>query len=208
MRPDLNHFVGPRSEAGDIPPRLRALPAELPPPYDWAEFRRRERARFDHHKRPIVKWSHAAAAAGLTLFVAAMAMLSRADRHESSVDEPELTAGRTAPAATGSEAPQPQGAGVSALNEHANVAANAAAMAATRQWLAQQPPEPAVVRVGPRLAVANLEDRIAWVDDVLSDEQAEGANQDSVQALQQERATLVNLLAQVRYAEVLAADLY
>jgi aryl-alcohol dehydrogenase-like predicted oxidoreductase len=76
---------------------------------------------------------------------------------------------------------------------------------ASRQWLARQPAEPAVVRVGPRLAVANLEDRIAWLDDALTDEQLDDVPSTHVSALQQERARLVNSLAQVRYAETLAA---
>ena len=72
----------------------------------------------------------------------------------------------------------------------------------TRQ---RQPAEPAVVRVGPRLAVANLEDRIAWLDDAVTDEQFGSEDATHVAALQQERARLVNSLAQVRYAETLAA---
>ncbi len=45
---------------------------------------------------------------------------------------------------------------------------------ATRQWLARQPPEPALVRVVPRIAVANLEDRIAWFDDAMTEERLHG----------------------------------
>ena len=65
--------------------------------------------------------------------------------------------------------------------------------------------EPAVVRVGTRSAVADLEDRIALVDDVLSDEGLEAGNSVHIVALQHERARLVNSFAQVRYAETLAA---
>jgi len=60
--------------------------------------------------------------------------------------------------------------------------------------------------VQPRMTVANLEDRIAWFDDVLTEESLQGANADNVKVLQQERARLVSSLAQVRYAESLASD--
>ena len=54
--------------------------------------------------------------------------------------------------------------------------------------------------------MANLEDRIAWFDDAMTDERLHGASSDHIKVLQQERARLVSSLAQVRYAEVLAAD--
>ena len=76
----------------------------------------------------------------------------------------------------------------------------------TREWLARQPSEPVLVHVGSRITVANLEDRIAWFDDALTDGRLQGANADYVKVLQQERARLVSSLAQVRYAEALAAD--
>ena len=78
---------------------------------------------------------------------------------------------------------------------------------ASERWLTHLPAEPAVMRVGTRIAVANLEDRIAWVDDVLSDESLDAVNPTHVGALEHERARLVNSLAQVRYAETLAAGL-
>ncbi len=77
---------------------------------------------------------------------------------------------------------------------------------ATREWLARQPAEPALVRVVPRIAVANLEDRIAWFDDALTEESLDSGNADHLKVLQQERARLVASLAQVRYAESLVAD--
>jgi hypothetical protein len=61
------------------------------------------------------------------------------------------------------------------------------------------------VHVGTRAAVAGLEDRIAQVDDLLTFVRLEGARPDGIVALQQERARLVGSLAQVRYAEVMAA---
>jgi hypothetical protein len=96
------------------------------------------------------------------------------------------------------------------LAAQAAVAAQLAALAASpasKRWLEEQPAEPALVRVGPRLAVANLEDRIAWVDDALTDAQFTDGSAAGMRALRDERARLVGSLAQVRYAETLAGQL-
>jgi hypothetical protein len=217
MRPDLNRslrsFFDPRGD--DIARRLRELPGELDTPYDWTEFRRRERAR-NWRPRHAVKWQHAATAAGVTVFIAVMAIWGRSAHHEAGIS-----------ASTAGVAPQSQERGAAENRAHENndealkigattlAIAQAAIVAAQRanseraqasqQWLARQPAEPAVVRVGPRLAVANLEDRIAWLDDALTDEQLDDVHSTHVTTLQQERARLVNSLAQVRYAETLAA---
>src|SRR5262249_524167 len=77
---------------------------------------------------------------------------------------------------------------------------------AIESWLAALPREPAVVRVGPGADVAQLEDNIAQVDDLLTSLRvSEGRRPDRLVALQTERARLVRSLAQVRYAEVLAS---
>jgi hypothetical protein len=47
--------------------------------------------------------------------------------------------------------------------------------------------------VGARAAVASLEDRIAWVDDALSDAQFARQIAEEMQALERERAQLVEL---------------
>jgi hypothetical protein len=218
MRPDLNRsirsFFDPRGE--DIAHRLRELPGEADVPYDWAEFRRRERTRY-WRPRQAVKWQHAATAAGVTVFIAVMAMWGR------SVHPPEdvrISEASTSPSleqpasgSTGNEAPA--NATHEIVGQVAAITLEASILAAQRaareraqasqQWLARQPDEPALIRVGPRLAVANLEDRIAWLDDALTDEQFGRVDAQQVAALQQERARLVNSLAQVRYAETLAA---
>jgi hypothetical protein len=62
------------------------------------------------------------------------------------------------------------------------------------------------VRVGTRAAVAGLEDRIAQLDDLLSEARVEGTQPASLVALQQQRARLVRSLAQVRYAETLVYE--
>jgi len=201
MRPDLNHFTSPRAPArtDDIPRQLRNLPSQLPPPCGWAEFRRRGRDRFPG-RRNLVKWPHAAAAAGLTAFVAAMAMLGTADRAH--------TPGEGVSARMVASPDSNELETMEAANEEMSGARapNAGQAQQTREWLARQPADPALVRVGPRIAIANLEDRIAWFDDALTGQRLQGVNADSMEVLQQERARLVSSLAQVRYAEALAAD--
>jgi hypothetical protein len=73
------------------------------------------------------------------------------------------------------------------------------------RWLASLPDEPVVVRVGTRAAVAGLEDRIAQLDDVLSEARVEGIQPAKLQALEKQRARLVSSLVQVRYAETLVS---
>jgi hypothetical protein len=198
MRPDLNHFTGPRvPHAENIPRRLRELPPELPPPYDWTEFSRRSRDR-SPARRNYIKWPHAAAAASLTAFIAAMAMLGTVDSRRGEDKTAETSVAATTPSESSSA--------MKAANEDSMSLPSAGDAQRSREWLARQPAEPAVVRIGPRMTVANLEDRIAWFDDVLTEESLQGANADNVKVLQQERARLVSSLAQVRYAESLASD--
>jgi len=230
----LERFPSRDAPADDIRQRLRDLPSERQPPYDWVEFRRRARdpAR---PKRAAVKWEHAAAAAGITVLVASMAMWGRADRQHpeiapSGVATAPLAANDAVPGAATVTSGTPRSAWtpeqIERLNEQVNAAARAraeavslaaqaaisaqvaalAASPASRQWLDRQPAEPAVVRVGSRLAVANLEDRIAWVDDALSDAQFAHTDAAGVRTLRQERTRLIGSLAQVRYAETLAAQ--
>jgi hypothetical protein len=83
----------------------------------------------------------------------------------------------------------------------------AASSVASERWLAAQPAEPVIVRVGTRAAVMGLEDRIAWVDDTLTSVRAQGGQLERAHALQLQRDQLINSLAQVRYAESLASNL-
>lgn len=181
MRPDVNHFLRPRGRAApaeDISARLRELATEATPPYGWEEFRRRSHERAARKGQHVKWWPHAAAAAGLAGVVTAMALLGNGGSTQESSD---VNAGVTEVPEAVRYLPEP------------------------RDWLANQPAEPVVVRVGSRIAVTNLEDRIAWFDDVLTNERLQGANAEQVQLLQQERARLVSTLAQVRYAEALVA---
>ena len=150
--------------------RLRDLPSERAPPYDWAEFRRRQHTRAWSGRSPV-KWEHAAAAAGVTVLIVSMAIWGRADHHQRGV-----AASGVATTAVGSRSALPEeealnrrAAEDAELNERYNAfarkQATAASMAAqaavaaqfaalaraqgSKHWLEQQPVEPAVVRVGP-----------------------------------------------------------
>jgi hypothetical protein len=225
MRP-LERFPSRDTPAEDIRQRLRELPCERQPPYDWTEFRRRARER-SWPRRSAVKWEHAAAAAGVTVLIASMAMWGRSEHSHPDVASSGIGTAPPVVAEVGPKSSPPPTVTPNAptnawtpeqlaqLNAQINAAAQAeisAQVAAlgkapeSRRWLAQQPAEPAVVRVGSRLAVANLEDRIAWVDDALSDADLAHADAAGLRALRQERARLVGSLAQVRYAETLAAQ--
>jgi hypothetical protein len=181
------------------------------------EFRRRERERA-WPRQSVVKWQHAAAAAGVTVLIAGMAMWGRFAEHPTSVSSSVVTM-PPSPESRGradranqnvrdavTTAAQVQAAALAVAQAAVATRRTAVAQAeASQRWLARQPAEPAVVRAGPRLAVANLEDRIAWMDDALTDERFGRVDTTRVEALRQERARLVNSLAQVRYAETLAA---
>jgi hypothetical protein len=225
---------GRETSADDVRQRLRDLPTERHPPYDWTEFTRRSRER-SAVRRSAVKWEHAAAAAGITVLIASMAIWGRGDHGHASVAASgvataPITASASPPASAGSPpdaalANERANESANAMNDFFNAAARQRAEAASvaaqavvaaqlaalrrsqesRQWLERQPDEPAVVRVGARAAVASLEDRIAWVDDALSDAQFGSADRERMQALERERAQLVSSLARVRYAQTLAS---
>jgi hypothetical protein len=206
--------------------RLRGLPTEMVPPYNWQEFQRRSQQRLVA-ANDALDWRPIAVAAAFLLVVCAVAIWGRlgsSGRHvvaESGAVEDGATwrrgAGPSAndterswqTQATGSEvtageasagdgAPRAIGSGES------TIAANRSR--AIESWLATLPREPAVVRVGTRAAVAGLEDRIAQVDDLMTSVRIDGLRPDRLAALQQERLRLVGSLAQVRYAEVVASE--
>jgi len=77
---------------------------------------------------------------------------------------------------------------------------------ASSRWLASLPAEPAITRLDTRVAVVDLEDHIAWIDDLLNTVQAESAQSPHIRTLQRERAQLIASLAKVRYVETLAAQ--
>jgi hypothetical protein len=180
--------------------RMRRLPQECEPPMTWDEFQRaqeaaaaREQAESTRMKASSsrsatpLRWQHLALAAGIAALVAGLAVWGRfswvngggsSEAHVAQVETPVLI--------------------------HPNMQYLIQAEASER-WLARLPVEPAVMRVGTRTAVADLEDRIAWMDDVLSEERPDAIDPAHIVALQRERARLINSLAQVRYAETLVA---
>ena len=72
-------------------------------------------------------------------------------------------------------------------------------------WLAALPQDHAIVRVGAHAAVTSLQDQIAALDYLMSAERVEGAQPTRLDALERQRSQLVNSLAQVQYAEMLAS---
>lgn len=183
MHPDLD----PKKDS--VTQRLRDLPTELKPPFDYAEFQRRVRER--SASRYAVKWQHAAAAGVVVAVLAVFAVWSRFVQPESELPVPRV--------ASLAEAGPPLLPAVDPMS--------AARAQVAERWLSNLPSEPTIVRVKTRLAVADLEDRIAWVDDALTDERLDGVDLAQLAALQQERVRLINSLAQVRYAETLASYL-
>lgn len=153
---------------------LRELPDDGARPYDWREFQRRAHAVPDAGAR-LARMR--ALAAVVVVGLAVMATAIRMGAGPRPQRPPATVAAQPAPAEDAS---------------------------AAEQWLERLPREPALVRVGTRAAIATLEDHIAQVDDLLSSESAAQAPTARVNALQQERAQLVNSLVQVRYAETLA----
>jgi uracil-DNA glycosylase len=175
------------SEIGD---KLRDLPSESAQPIHWDEFRRRQLL-----KRAQLR---AAQRHQLTLVATVAIVMLGAIAMRSRLPSPQtLLAQRSTVAALPIE---PHLAPV-AWDE------SAVRSAASERWLTALPEEPVIVRVGTRAAVTSLEDRIAWVDDTLTSIRAEGGAGARAFALQHERDRLINSLAQVRYAESLAADL-
>jgi hypothetical protein len=165
-----------------IAQRLRDLPAEEPVPFDWLEMRRRMQS----GARPVRSHSPArrhalAVAASFTALVVFAALYSRLRLEHA-------PAARSAPVvAAGGDA--------------------SARATFDERLLAAQPRERAIVRVSTRLAVTDLEDRIASVDDQLNAARLEQARTARVRALQRERTRLMDSLVQVRYADMLAAEL-
>jgi hypothetical protein len=209
--------------------RLRSLPTETLPPYNWQEFQRRSQLRLPAANDGL-NWRHMAAAATLLLFVCAIAIWGRVGgngRHvvadsgavedgaagwakdARNAEDSAMPLGTDGAASGNGEVPTngtvaEEGLPRGAVTGESAITANRSR--AIESWLATLPREPAVVRVGTRAAVAGLEDRIAQVDDLMTSVRIDGLRPDRLAALQQERLRLVGSLAQVRYAEVVASE--
>jgi hypothetical protein len=164
--------------------RMRALPAEERPPYDWAEFSERASRTADRPESPV-DWRHAVIAAGAACAILVVAIWSRF--------------------ADDGRVPQTQSA--AAETDELSAGAHWDAPDIAAGWLETLPAERAIVRVDTHLSVMELEDSIAWVDELLTMERASAAQPARVMALQRERSRLVDSLARVRYAETLAGQL-
>jgi hypothetical protein len=197
--------------------RLRRLPSEMLPPYNWQEFQLRSEQRCAAGKDGL-DWRHVAAAAALLLIVCGIAVWGRVGGSGRHVMAEGIPAERPADRMSNARGPAgdvdalrevPSGADdVRSGRAGADVQTADAALRsrAIESWLATLPREPVVVRVGTRAAVARLEDRIAQVDDLLTSVRLNGMHADRLAVLQQERVRLVGSLAQVRYAEVVASE--
>jgi hypothetical protein len=165
---------------------LRNLPADARPPYGWNEFQQRVQER-KVARRQGLQWGLGAVAASLLIIVSGIVLLSRGGAVDGARTQARVSVGvPTRPELPVVMDPRTRDA---------------------ERWLASLPPEPVVVRFGTRMAVTQLEDRIAQVDDLMSIASANEVAPGRLDALRQERSRLVKSLAQVRYAETLAADL-
>lgn len=167
----------------EVAAALRALSAASPPPFDFAELQRRTGSlRARRTARPgwtALPRAAVPVAAALCALLAGAALWSRV---------------RTERATHATHVVHTVGTGQAPL------------AAPPASWPAQVPQEPAIVRVSTRLAVTDLEDRIAAVDDVLSAEQVDGAAAARLTDLRSTRERLMRSLVQVRYAEYLMAE--
>lgn len=174
--------------------RLRALPDVESEPYGWAEFKRRasRAARVDARYGTAAALTTKAAAA--MLLVAGATALTAWMWGESA--RPAHLSSEIAPVSTNVE-PRDKRDGRSDSEDSRE--------RAMELWLAHQPAEPAMVRVGAYAAVAGLEDRIAQLDDLLTTARVEGVEAARLSPLEEQRTRLVSSLAQVRYAETLVS---
>ncbi len=180
--------------------KLRELPAEQTPPFDWAELQRRARL---PRRRPLPGYDHPSPARSVILLAAAAASVLVAvliaDRQIRTIP---IRVDRSTPA-QGAVAREPvHRTALPSRVSRDDADSVLRRAAAAERWLASQPEDAPIVQVGTYVAVTDLEDRIASVDDLLNVERLRNAHA-RVYALQLERAQLVDSLAQVRYAEML-----
>jgi hypothetical protein len=163
--------------------RLRELPDAEAPPYGYGEFSRRFARRRSRQ-----------AAAPLRLMAVALAVVVAGWVMKHGL-APVMT-----DVASMSPAPQPQPPPrFPALAQGAPMLTGNA-----ERWLNAQP-RSAIVRVPTQMAVTELEDQIAAMDDQLNAVRLAQPHAQQVAVLQRDRAQLVESLAQVRYAQILVA---
>jgi hypothetical protein len=170
--------------------RLRDLPDAAQPPYEFSEFsRRHSRRRVRERQRP------------LRLMAAAVAVVvgGWVLRHGLAPVMGEVTSLTDTPVAQiessgyPAEAAPPGSAHWPVLLPTVNA----------ESWLNEHPRQ-ALVQVPAQMAVTELEDQIATMDDQLTAAQLSQSSAQQLALLQRDRAQLVESLAQVRYAQILA----
>ncbi|HTC43828.1 MAG TPA: hypothetical protein VK696_02150 [Steroidobacteraceae bacterium] len=180
MRPDL--------EPSALLERLRDLPAE-PPPYDYSEFSHRySRRRRQQSQRPLRLLA-------LALVVMGAGWLLRHG-----------VAPWLGEVATLADAPLPP---PPPDREPGGPPLRSAVLLPTvnaEDWLTEHPRQ-ALVKVPAQMAVTELEDQIATIDDQLNAERLASAQAKQLTLLQRDRAQLVESLAQVRYAQNLISGM-
>jgi hypothetical protein len=165
--------------------RLRDLP-DGAAPYDFSEFtRRHSRRRTRQAQRPVRLIAAAVAVllAGWTLRHGLLPLI-----------------GTEPPVADAPMMPPPMGSEADARWPVLLPTVDA------ERWLNAHP-QRALVRVPAQMAVTELEDQIATMDDQLNAAQFSRPQAQQVAMLQRDRAQLVESLAQVRYAQNLMAGL-
>jgi hypothetical protein len=223
MRPDLRDGFGPGGPGGgdlagsdpareEIARSLRELPTEVPPPFGWEELRHRatrgRRASTAGHRGGRAERSGrsyvpaAAAAACVAVLLVAAVMLGRSHVSPEHADVLAASAAAIGPAQRPADTSTGATTRVADISDPAQVLEQAQA---AERWLATKPQGPAIVRVSAHLAVADLENRIASMDDELDAARVMNERGTRWRTLELDRAQLVDSLAQVRYAEMLAS---
>ena len=192
---------GDQAEASRlIVQKMRELPADRAPPFDWAELQRRVQERRAVRRRAPEPRRLPRRAILLTGALASLLVGVLVAEHL--IRNAAVPADRAVQSSIDHERVPESGLATHAARDPELVLRRAAA---AERWLQSQPQDEPIVRVSTHLVVADLEDRIASVDDLLNVERLRNAHA-RVHALQLERAQLVDSLAQVRYAEILTTE--
>ena len=179
--PDLQAEVERLSKTRDA---LRALPAFDPPPGTWEKIA----AASDSHWRSRWHWPLRGAIAA-SVAVAAIVFVMR----------PPLTPEMPLPSTTVSEVPAPNsGDGLTRRLVTPTYASLVAESARLERQLNQIGYQPRLMNAGTAATIADLEDKIEWIDAQLM--YARALHPRQTEALWQNRVDLMNALLKVRYA--------
>lgn len=178
------HFEGAQLTAA----RLRALPAQTDAPDRWLAIQYALRARGDVRSAPKARrpgWLLPAASAALVVIAVLITVSSQGPRDRSHSQSVAIDDARTGSAPVQVPAP----------------AALIAESQRLEAVLASLPADARLTRAGTALTVADLEDRIRWVDYRLDLVTESGINPRQADLLWRERVELLNSLVAVRYAD-------